>query len=216
MRGVYHAVPPNPRIMFGSSPHARGLLRSCGRRRVGSVDHPRMRGVYGDSQRGYSQARGSSPHARGLHGLAEVAGVGAGIIPACAGFTRTSSAPRPARRDHPRMRGVYLSGAVGRVSLSGSSPHARGLPAHPEHLLRVPGIIPACAGFTRERSGGSGRPRDHPRMRGVYVTGVGGVGVVAGSSPHARGLRHAPAHVRRHPGIIPACAGFTTGRGWLR
>ena len=75
------------------------------------------------------------------------------------------------------------------------------------------GIIPARAGFTRRRGKLIRLPGDHPRSRGVYKE-VGGVSThVLGSSPLARGLRHA-----RPPGlggcrIIPARAGFTMRTG---
>ena len=91
----------------------------------------------------------------------------------------------------------------------GSSPLARGLLTFRDGATYLEGIIPARAGFTaRARCSRSPR-RDHPRSRGVYgpiaATGNG----IFGSSPLARGLRHAidvPPSRRR---IIPARAGFT-------
>ena len=112
------------------------------------------------------------------------------IIPARAGFTRTTTRPAARQRDHPRSRGVYDSVFVWVVYRHGSSPLARGL--HSNVLWNAPpaGTIPARAGFTsRTRSTRTGRS-DHPRSRGVYLT---------------------PRWKSSGGGIIPARAGFTSG-----
>ena len=91
-----------------------------------------------------------TPHARGLRVEEFPPRVDAGIIPACAGFTRRLS-PRPARRgDHPRMRGVYMDEEIYVLGQGGSSPHARGLHPGVDLQVEAPGIIPARAGFTIE------------------------------------------------------------------
>ena len=51
-------------------------------------------------------------------------------------------------------------------------------------------------------------------MRGVYPTQEQIDFLVAGSSPHARGLPSARPTSVRLDGIIPACAGFTLGDPW--
>ena len=51
------------------------------------------------------------------------------------------------------------------------------------------GIIPARAGFTLRDALAVFYWEDHPRSRGVYVTGYWWPAVRAGSSPLARGLR---------------------------
>ena len=94
--------------------------------------------------------------------------------------------------DHPRMRGVYGDGFVVCQFVSGSSPHARGLPA-----LRVRGTCSAT---------------DHPRMRGVYSLVIHCLREAGGSSPHARGLPHTSKSTIINMRIIPACAGFTRPR----
>ena len=69
---------------------------------------------------------GSSPHARGAHWGHAMLFDTAGIIPACAGSTSTSSrAPIPTR-DHPRMRGEHCYRTLYESYAWGSSPHARG------------------------------------------------------------------------------------------
>ena len=51
---------------------------------------------------------------------------------------------------------------------------------------------------------------DHPRSRGVYVMGTKSWRTLQGSSPLARGLRHATLGAVCPAGIIPARAGFTS------
>ena len=52
---------------------------------------------------------GSSPHARGARHVLTLAGLIAGIIPACAGSTLDHHAHALALRDHPRMRGEHCA-----------------------------------------------------------------------------------------------------------
>ena len=114
--------------------------------------------------------------------------------------------------DHPRSRGVYGHRARVLNITVGSSPLARGLPAHPDARVVHGRIIPARAGFTTPPSGGHNLPRDHPRSRGVYERAARCYRAVCGSSPLARGLRAAARTLIARPGIIPARAGFTPGR----
>ena len=111
-RGVYcpplRCAPSRP----GSSPLARGLLEGCvgekvsdriiparagftggrARHEPGVPDHPRSRGVYGDSRPDASKPRGSSPLARGLRIGRPRALTATRIIPARAGFTWSRAA----------------------------------------------------------------------------------------------------------------------------
>ena len=70
-------------------------------------------------------------------------------------------------------------------------------------------IIPARAGFTRNRPRGSAGWPDHPRSRGVYPTWRCGRPGTLGSSPLARGLRRTKFRRKPEGRIIPARAGFT-------
>ena len=163
------------------------------------------------------RASGSSPLARGLPGQ-DLVGLGAArIIPARAGFTRPATLRPPPRWDHPRSRGVYPAPPLPAARPAGSSPLARGLHIPTTAVSFRKRIIPARAGFTllgcRPRYG---RP-DHPRSRGVYSptpsTPIG----AGGSSPLARGLLVQIDRSGAQRGIIPARAGFTSGRricGW--
>ena len=213
----------------GSSPHTRGLPRIIDhyymRERIipahagftsawpatslTRTDHPRTRGVYNYSSSGGKFDDGSSPHTRGLRFCRCRRGLSLRIIPAHAGFTRSTSPARGARPDHPRTRGVYrVSGARPSWRL-GSSPHTRGLrpPAvPPPPPVR---IIPAHAGFTCRTARPGRTGRDHPRTRGVYWAVSSRPGQADGSSPHTRGLPRNIGRCSKRPRIIPAHAGFT-------
>ena len=81
-------------------------------------------------------------------------------------------------------------------------------------MARARRIIPARAGFTAHRPRRVTRTTDHPRSRGVYLGGRGGVCHWCGSSPLARGLQNEHQDRPVQPGIIPARAGFTRSRAW--
>ena len=152
---------------------------------------------------------GSSPHARGTRSCLIRGSVRQGIIPACAGNTMPSLFSTSACRDHPRMSGEHLRNVDHMHDGAGSSPHARGTPKDAVRKSRAPGIIPACAGNTRQEHRASNGLRDHPRMRGEHRLGRLLKAKSRGSSPHARGTR-IPKHIRIFAhGIIPACAGNT-------
>ena len=110
-RGVYWGDRTKRITLDGSSPLARGLLgfeqhacvlhriiparagftRSAPPRSYRRKDHPRSRGVYFIGSARRSRSTGSSPLARGLPAERnEIVGK-RGIIPARAGFTRTST-----------------------------------------------------------------------------------------------------------------------------
>ena len=171
-RGVYNGRIDAESMGGGSSPLARGLPQvdsrgigalgiiparagfTSARGRQGRpwADHPRSRGVYGQSTLSSVNCSGSSPLARGL-----LVGPHAGrghhrIIPARAGFTRTRSTPTTRPEDHPRSRGVYTRRPGASSTSAGSSPLARGLPPSPARCGRRARIIPARAGFTSSSS----------------------------------------------------------------
>ena len=151
-------------------------------------DHPRSRGVYPTTTCPTRLSQGSSPLARGLryNPLSEFKR--GGIIPARAGFTRRSRQLFHGAGDHPRSRGVYSGSRSYPQACRGSSPLARGLLSLGTLLIKIGRIIPARAGFTAPRRPSSGRSRDHPRSRGVYIAGSEIFHLVSGSSPLARGL----------------------------
>ena len=224
-RSTTEIVPPHG----GSSPRARGalgrvgdglvqagIIPACaGSTPIGAVhreargDHPRVRGEHEWFPREDGSPTGSSPRARGARPT-PCCGVGrTGIIPACAGSTRTRCPRARTTRDHPRVRGEHLSKAAAKNGIEGSSPRARGARAAAHALIQDAGIIPACAGSTlmvnrRPSAGG-----DHPRVRGEHSEMISSSDSPWGSSPRARGARNHRDPRRPVPGIIPACAGST-------
>ena len=94
---------------------------------------------------------GSSPLARGLLGASERRNSLRGIIPARAGFTFTWYCTSFSLSDHPRSRGVYQDMVFVCWFTWGSSPLARGLHNGTLVIGEDEGIIPARAGFTREK-----------------------------------------------------------------
>ena len=127
MRGEHSLALSSIGMRPGSSPHARGALRGHARsaahdgiipacagstrrrspRRSTSRDHPRMRGEHCLTPPARRLVLGSSPHARGAQIVGVVHPIAAGIIPACAGSTRSSHSKSISARDHPRMRGEH-------------------------------------------------------------------------------------------------------------
>ena len=162
------------------------------------------------------EVSGLSPLARGLPGRRPHPRLRHRIIPARAGFTSCSPAPRRCRADHPRSRGVYAGEGEELLRTTGSSPLARGLLINSIDRAIWRGIIPARAGFTHALEVLVRVWGDHPRSRGVYRHPIVRTRRSEGSSPLARGLRiHYSARGARAR-IIPARAGFTSWPPRLR
>ena len=197
---------------MGIIPARAGFTRRPRWRAPRPTDHPRSRGVYPAQSGPPPHSTGSSPLARGLPRRVLRAARGRGIIPARAGFTRSSRTQTTGRRDHPRSRGVYRrSLRMGRTWI-GSSPLARGLRGAALRIPRRPGIIPARAGFTLHRRRDRSQHADHPRSRGVYPQQRPRSPSPWGSSPLARGLPKEGSDQAAPSRIIPARAGFTRHR----
>ena len=155
----------------------------------GTGSSPHVRGALAEHWATRASISGSSPHVRRALLHVQKGGSLAGIIPACAGSTRSACAPLIPWRDHPRMCGEHKYKGEFLYKVKGSSPHVRG--AHGlGHAVDAPvRIIPACAGST-----------DLVDL---------GLGSVLGSSPHVRGALRASQRHEVRGGIIPACAGST-------
>ena len=193
----------------GSSPHVRGAQLFGGKQVGGtgiipacagstlsgcrlsrySRDHPRMCGEHFSGHDKESCKWGSSPHVRGAPRPRLRRANVLGIIPACAGSTGTYSRTMRQYRDHPRMCGEHPSTMSMTRKQPGSSPHVRGAPRDEAHSLIESGIIPACAGSTRDNLRGFTCRRDHPRMCGEHCESESRYSSTAGSSPHVRGAR---------------------------
>ena len=197
----------------GSSPRVRGTLYGRRvRRRPGGIipacagntsaqlcadiarrDHPRVCGEHPAVIAALNVEAGSSPRVRGTRLLGIGTGVGAGIIPACAGNTRDFWRKCSDVGDHPRVCGEHRRW-----------PCADG---------RRPGIIPACAGNTRRTEATAPSSRDHPRVCGEHQKNGADDLSEKGSSPRVRGTPFGSNGLSIDRGIIPACAGNTV-RGW--
>ena len=156
------------------------------------------------------RAAGSSPHVRGARPHGRVNIRHGGIIPACAGSTRTRSDECHWSKDHPRMCGEHKSIAFWVGTLRGSSPHVRGALPIVGHVEPAVGIIPACAGSTQLSHRSWRANRDHPRMCGEHTCVAATHHRLTGSSPHVRGAPATHHDFQIETGIIPACAGSTS------
>ena len=146
IRGEHCANSATKIIAKGSSPHSRGTrdiprgrsgkygiipafagnTRCMGSGKVGTRDHPRIRGEHSSTRRERSQCVGSSPHSRGTHCALIILHDSPRIIPAFAGNTTNTDYWQPIFKDHPRIRGEHLHRRhMGEQSV-GSSPHSRG------------------------------------------------------------------------------------------
>ena len=177
--------------------------------------HPRSRGENDcGSSEGFGEG-GSSPLTRGKLRCSSGRLCSAGLIPAHAG--KTCGPPRRGRplRAHPRSRGENSFLASGQPSSPGSSPLTRGKLLQASE--RRPGgrLIPAhagktCRALTIRSTGGA-----HPRSRGENATSWSVVTFRNGSSPLTRGKPGSVDLNISPPGLIPAHAGKTRGRGGL-
>ena len=93
----------------------------------------------------------------------------------------------------------------------GSSPHVRGARCFATVFLDGFGIIPACAGSTCPSRPSAATAGDHPRMCGEHRICCQSCKISTGSSPHVRGALVQDFLQGLSTGIIPACAGSTTG-----
>ena len=148
VRGEHDATRSAWPASSGSSPRARGapvlveadlggsgIIPACAGStvcaRVGGRsgrDHPRVRGEHLRSGETCTPNAGSSPRARGALDPAALERADAGIIPACAGSTRSGGSPIADPRDHPRVRGEHSRFPSTSPPSTGSSPRARGAP----------------------------------------------------------------------------------------
>ena len=94
---------------YGIIPACAGSTATSPSTRWSRTDHPRLRGEHLCHLMWYVWGGGSSPLARGAPVRVDSEHVHAGIIPACAGSTRSSRRSLRPRRDHPRLRGEHTS-----------------------------------------------------------------------------------------------------------
>ncbi len=216
----------------GSSPLARGTLRSCspcstyrrfipaGAGNTAAVApserrravHPRWRGEHGEPELVEADDLGSSPLARGTRFLSGQPFATARFIPAGAGNTLGLSPSRHPGTVHPRWRGEHGIEAVSQDRDGGSSPLARGTRIHNLHSDYRDRFIPAGAGNTISLRHGLPPWSVHPRWRGEHSSSSCRLYCSAGSSPLARGTHLAALTRIPQARFIPAGAGNTSTR----
>ena len=134
----------------------RGLIPACagktwlaGKKRHEKGAHPR---VCGENQAATTPALptpGSSPRVRGKPNIRAEAARRGRLIPACAGKTTISAVFSGFDRAHPRVCGENRAWPQSFFTLHGSSPRVRGKREQAGILSAERGLIPACAGKTK-------------------------------------------------------------------
>ena len=171
--------------------------------------HPRIRGERGWGGRVDQRPQGSSPHPRGAREHCLHRRRPAGLIPASAGSTTTTTCVSSTTGAHPRIRGEHSATAVSLRSTGGSSPHPRGALKAPRPSTCHAWLIPASAGSTRTVPLTPLHGEAHPRIRGEHWSGGDYPAGSEGSSPHPRGALSRWCSVWCGAGLIPASAGST-------
>ena len=129
-------------------------------------DHPRTRGEKSLNPIPPNRRWGSPPHTRGKADHQEDPSGGAGITPAHAGKSFSSSMALCRCRDHPRTRGEKAGKTFRTILVIGSPPHTRGKDGRNLFRRGPAGITPAHAGKSQRAGGLLGIKKDHPRTRG--------------------------------------------------
>ena len=149
---------------------------------------------------------------RGAHVPRRLAHMGARIIPAYAGSTRSFMLHDLVSEDHPRVCGEHESELQKMSPDGGSSPRMRGAQLLGGRTGEVVGIIPTYAGSTCIIKFAHPESKDDPRVCGEHLDHVCASPYHQGSSPRMRGApAEAEGGLQAH-GIIPAYAGSTRCR----
>ena len=152
---------------------------------------------------------GSSPRVRGKRVAAEGCCSPRGLIPACAGKTKAIGVPYVWGGAHPRVCGENSQQSGANRRQRGSSPRVRGKPTLIVTRSNQVGLIPACAGKTRNLRSATSCQQAHPRVCGENVANKRTAPMCSGSSPRVRG-KQLDSGFGFGPGrLIPACAGKT-------
>ena len=179
-----------------SLPHVlvRGLIPAC----AGKTPPPSLAGnnagahprVCGENSVIWSQrlrASGSSPRVRGKPGVRHPPGRPPGLIPARAGKTLATPAMLVCLGAHPRVCGENTRGRTLSRPVPGSSPRVRGKPRAGLQEAARRGLIPACAGKTRETLAWPDVRWAPPRACGENLLAAWQAALSTGTSPRLRG-----------------------------
>ena len=229
--GENHTWAPEALPNTGSSPRVRGkpfslsfcgktqgLIPACAGKTAplpttpnGVQAHPRVCGENQSLTLSNRLWKGSSPRVRGKPVISTLYTVTDGLIPACAGKTRFIICAPFALGAHPRVCGENPVPRSIWTAAGGSSPRVRGKLSIGFEPLEYTRLIPACAGKTAHKTGNAIVPGAHPRVCGENISRPRPARMGKGSSPRVRGKLHRPTRKGEAPGLIPACAGKTSG-----
>ena len=131
--------------------------------------HPRVCGENPHAGNREREGAGSSPRVRGKPIRGQHGQPGWGLIPACAGKTRSIPGQGTVCRAHPRVCGENVTGGAILPGVDGSSPRVRGKRRLSWLGISIMRLIPACAGKTMLDLGPTARGRAHPRVCGENV-----------------------------------------------
>ena len=219
-----------PTRKAGSSPRVRGklyrenaeratygLIPACAGKtvrdkaaRLNCWAHPRVCGENMPCGNTRILEGGSSPRVRGKPHSGSEHNTRRGLIPACAGKTRSDLSSYSIVWAHPRVCGENLQVSLDSFRGQGSSPRVRGKLASGRSTKTVTRLIPACAGKTRWALPALSVDGAHPRVCGENFLVDLVSEALAGSSPRVRGKPRRARAYRSGVRLIPACAGKTT------
>ena len=128
--------------------------------------HPRVCGENRQSPSWMDAAWGSSPRVRGKRAWWPRPSNHRRLIPACAGKTFPQRAEARSQWAHPRVCGENNNGLSKCTPVRGSSPRVRGKRRRSNRRRVVKGLIPACAGKTKEVLMEKNSKTAHPRVCG--------------------------------------------------
>ena len=171
--------------------------------------HPHMRGEYGRFFVAGCAWLGSPPHAWGIPCASTITAQPPRFTPTCVGNTHGLRFSISSRTVHPHMRGEYFWQWTTDGPTCGSPPHAWGIPIQIHHNQRWRRFTPTCVGNTPIPGASSGPASVHPHMRGEYCPVAASPSVVAGSPPHAWGIRSPDCSGNRGCRFTPTCVGNT-------
>ena len=155
--------------------------------RLASTAHPRAGGENDHENILTIPQKGSSPRGRGKRGGKVGLPIGARLIPARAGKTRSSGTGFPCGTAHPRAGGENSSITGLDDDRRGSSPRGRGKPRYLGYPRQRERLIPARAGKTAGRHEPRAIVWAHPRAGGENHLAVRLASEMGGSSPRGRG-----------------------------
>ena len=128
-----------------------------------------MRGEYAIAAGALFAITGSPPLAWGIRLAILPAVILVRITPTCVGNTMLFLFAVFVGRDHPHLRGEYVSLTTCKSCNTGSPPLAWGIPTSGQNNIFICWITPTCVGNTKLIALASFQGRDHPHLRGEYI-----------------------------------------------